>query len=112
VSSIVRPGCGNVKRINVFAALLLCPRSSPAGVGVGVGVGRGIASAADGTAKQATASTMKAEPKCFRGRLSEVLIGVFISIIVSLFGFWFVVFVICYLFPKIRDEVPENSSND
>src|SRR5438477_1542283 len=71
------------------AALLLLPRSSPEGVavGVGVGVGRGAASAAGETAEQASASAMKAGPKWFRSRRSEVLICVFMGVIPFLFGF-------------------------
>jgi hypothetical protein len=90
------------------AALLLLPRFSLEGVGDG----RGAASAAGETAEQASASAIKADPKCFRDRLSEVWISVFISVIVPLFGFWFVMFVICHLFPEIRDEVPGKLQSD
>src|SRR5207237_9241814 len=71
------------------AALLLLPRSSPAGfaVGVRVGVGRGAASAAGETEELASASAMKANSKWFRSRRTEVLICVFMGVIVFLFGF-------------------------
>src|SRR6266699_3680791 len=105
------------------AALLLLPRSSPEGVDVGVGVGcGGVASATGEIADQASASAMriKAEAerrkgfasRSFRGRSSDGWISVFISVIVPLFGFWFVVFVVRYPVPEIRDEVPENFRKD
>jgi hypothetical protein len=92
------------------------------GVGVGVGVGDPCgfpASAAGETAEQAIARAMriKAEAelrngfpsRSVRGRLIEVWISVFISVIA--FRLVLVVgFAIRYLFPEIRDGVPENFS--
>jgi hypothetical protein len=95
------------------------------GVGVGVGVGDPCgfaASAAGETAEQASASAMriKAEAelrkgfasRSFRGRLIEVWISVFISVTGFLFWFLVVGFAIRYLFPEIRDEVPEKFQGD
>jgi len=105
-------------------AVFSLPRS-PTGVGEGVGVGDPCgfpASAAGETAEQAIASAMriKAEAelrngfaiRSFRGRLIEVWISVFISVIafylvfrLSLSGS---VLPFAIPIPEIRNEVPEN----
>lgn len=71
------------------AALLLFPRSSPAGVGVGVGVGFAIADGEMAGQASATAMRITAEAevpedltiRCFRTRPTEVWIRVFISVV-------------------------------